>query len=112
MGERRRDRLHSEMNSPSDNFVVVTAASTLTVRQTTVQGDTTSGAMTTTLPPVAEARGKIFSFYFLTDNSADWTITDYGDETKFTDIVLDDAGDTALVYSDGSFWHKLETEGT
>ena len=93
----------------NDNFAALTAASTLTTRQRVVYGDTTDGIMTTTLPPVGDCAGLFFTFYFKTDGG-DWTITDFGDETKFADIVLDNAGDTVMLYSDGLHWNTLDAD--
>ncbi len=109
--ERGRDRIHKEMNSASDNFVIELTTGTLTIRETTVRGDSSAGAFTTTLPPVAEARGKLFSFRFITDNG-DWTITDYGDDAEFADLVFTATGDNALVYSDGTTWFTILSDLT
>lgn len=104
--------MHADQVILTDNFVETTAASTLTTLQRVVTGDTTAAAYTTKLPPVREAAGLMFFFYFKTDNVANWTVADYGDDPAFTHFVFDDAGDTGCCISDGFHWHKLESEGT
>ena len=109
MGERRRDRLHSEM---ADDFVVLLVASTLPVYQTNVHGDSSAGAMLTTLPPVAEAKGKIYNFLFTVDGG-DWTIDDYGDtHASFAILTLTAVGDHVSLTSDGTMWHVLHDTTT
>lgn len=105
------DILNKQQNggflSASDLHTVVTVASTINVRNRIVSGDSTLGAMLTTLPPVADCAGLFFTFHFATDGG-DWTIDDGGDDAAFTILTLADAGDKAMLYSDGFHWHTLE----
>lgn len=68
-----------------------------------------SGGITITLPNVSEAKGRFYSILaYDADNLNTITITDNDDsEYWLGDIVLDTAGDRALLYSDGLCWHPL-----
>lgn len=90
-----------------DQFVVKTATATLLLTETQVRADTTGGAITLTLPSVAEAKGLAFSFILETDGGTDLTIADADDSYNWTDLVCDDALDGFLVYSDGFVWWQL-----
>jgi len=71
--------------------------------------NTTSNAITATLPPVAEAAGMIFTFHLQTDGSSnDLTITDKGDETDFVDVVIKAVNRGGIVYSDGIHWFYFD----
>jgi hypothetical protein len=69
--------------------------------------DTTSNAITATLPPVAEAAGMIFTFQLQTDGGNDLTITDDGDDTDFVDVVIKAVNLSAVLISDGIHWFAL-----
>jgi len=72
--------------------------------------DHASGAITITLPPVSEARGR---FYAIVCRNADpvhtVTIEDFNDDSECWegDIVMDGKCDEQLMYSDGMKWHIL-----
>ena len=89
-----------------DQFVVKTAAATLTLLETQVRANTTAGAMAITLPSVAEAKGLTFSIILETDNG-DLTIQDADDSYNWSDLTCDDALDGYLLYSDGHVWWQL-----
>jgi len=63
-----------------------------------------------TLPPVAEAAGRIYSISLTTDGGYDVVISDYGDDASLTDITLDTVLDYAILYSDGYAWRVLASE--
>uniref|UniRef100_A0A6M3JTV1 Uncharacterized protein n=1 Tax=viral metagenome TaxID=1070528 RepID=A0A6M3JTV1_9ZZZZ len=97
-----------------DGFVLVTNADSpyqMTVRNSLVLCDTTDGAITVTLPPVAEAAGKIFTIGLDTDGGTDVTVTDYQTDSWYStdifDITMADAGDGNCLYSDGKAWWTL-----
>jgi len=73
----------------------------------------TTGPITITLPPVAEAKGR---FYTIIARDADGTntitITDKNDsECWANDIVLDNKCDRLFLYSDGLAWMPAFTGG-
>jgi len=70
--------------------------------------DTTSNAITATLPAVAEAAGMIFTFHLQTDGGNDLTITDAGDETDFVDVVIKAVNRGGIIYSDGIHWFYFD----
>lgn len=103
------DRYNEQMRavvSGDDRMVVKTAAATLKLYEQQVQADTTLGAMTITLPGVAEAKGLLFSIILETDNG-DLSIADADDSYNWSDLTCDGAKDGYLLYSDGLVWWEL-----
>lgn len=72
--------------------------------------DSTSGAITITLPPVTEAAGKLYSIICITYVNA-VTIADNDDSYSWADEAtsIAAAGDGALYYSDGFSWFNVST---
>ena len=67
-----------------------------------------SAATVITLPPVAEASGRLYSILARTATSANTvTIQDKGDSESWTDIVLVTDDNYAVMYSDGMKWYAL-----
>lgn len=75
--------------------------------------DVASGAITITLPPVADAKGRFYSFVCRNADGANTvTITDNDDsECWLGDIVFDGKCDRALLYSDGLCWQPMGNPG-
>lgn len=71
--------------------------------------DEYSGAITVTLPPVAEARGRLYSIIARDADVVNTiTITDKSDSECWEgDIVLSTKCDRALLYSDGLAWIQI-----
>ena len=90
-----------------DKFVVKTATATLELYENQVRADTTGGAITLTLPGVAEAKGLMFSIILETDGGTNLTIADADDSYNWADLTCDDATDGFLLYSDGHVWWQL-----
>jgi hypothetical protein len=73
-----------------------------------------TGAITITLPPVAEAKGR---FYGVIARDADATntitIEDNNNDSElwYKDIVMNNAGDRCLFYSDGLAWYPACSGG-
>lgn len=92
-----------------DKYVNPNADYAITVRDYVIRpsADAISGAITLTLPPVAEAKGR---FYSIIPRDADGTNTitveDNNDDSEMwlADIVMNNAGDRLLCYSDGLAW--------
>ena len=63
----RINRMNREVAGGDDKFAVKTAAATLALYEQQIRYDTTAGAMSVTLPPVAEAKGLEFSIILETD---------------------------------------------
>ena len=94
------------------NEFVTAAAITLDVYDQVVECDTTSNAITVTLPPVVEAKGKIYSIALITDGGNDVTIQDQDDSRNWDgDYTLADANDEYVLFSNGRKWHVLSTTG-
>lgn len=67
-----------------------------------------TGAITLTLPPVAEAKGRFYSIVARqADNVNTVTIVHRADSECWANIVLNGKCDKALLYSDGLCWHQL-----
>lgn len=94
-----------------DQFINPIANTSMTVRDQLVRpsANPTTGAITITLPPVAEAKGRMYSILARdADATNDVTITD-NDDTEYwvQDIVLDGPGQRVLLFSDGMVWHPF-----
>jgi len=94
-----------------DKYHDPTAAYTMTTRDYVMRpsANNITGAFILTLPPVAEAKGR---FYSILPRDADVvntiTITDQNDsECWLEDIVLRAPCQSALLYSDGLYWHAF-----
>lgn len=89
-----------------DKYTDPLASYQMTTRDYVVRPDATAGAMTLTLPPVAEAKGRFYSIvsrFASAQNTI--TITDKSDsECWIGDIVLNGKCDRVLLYSDGLTW--------
>ena len=72
-----------------------------------IDTDTVDGTFTVTLPPVAEAAGKMYSITLI-DAGGTVTIQDQDDSYDWNDIDDMDADDDAeLLYSDGLRWFEI-----
>jgi hypothetical protein len=78
----------------------------MTVRDYVVRLDATAKAITITLPGVTESAGRFYSILARAVGSNAVTITDKGDSESWTDVVLNEAGECCLLYSDGMVWHN------
>jgi len=108
------DRFNRQMRDlvPVDSGLVrKTATASLTLYEQVVLCDTTAGAITITLPGVAEAAGLIFSIALETDGGTNVTIQDRDESYGWSDLTLADAADKYLLYSDGHSWWTLASVG-
>lgn len=81
-----------------DFLVLVTTASTF--------------AMTITLPPVMEARGKIYVIKLVVSGGTEnCTVQDRDDTRTNLELSSTTAGDDLVLYSDGDEWHQLLKNG-
>lgn len=94
-----------DMIQQKPTLKTVAAAATLGANETAVL--VVNGAYTITLPKLAEAAGKIFSFSQPGSGTSDVTITDAGDDSVFTDQIIDAANETVVLYCDGIRWFAL-----
>ena len=120
--ESRLDRLHSEQ--VIDHYqgeTDVTSAITMSVNDFVVKADTSSAALTATLPNVGEARGKTYTIKLHTGAGSGGapnalTITTKGtapnkDACRWNgDIILNRPGAVAVLFSDGEEWHKIHVD--
>lgn len=64
-----------------------------------------TGAITITLPRVAEAKGRFYSILARdADGTNTITVQDQDDSELWSDITLNGPGDQVLLYSDGIHW--------
>lgn len=88
-----------------DKYVDPTTSYQMTTRDYVVRPNSTDGAMTITLPPVAECAGRWYSILVRTAVGA-ITVKDNDDSECWPgDIVLTTACDRLLLYSDGLTWY-------
>jgi len=92
-----------------DAFKDLTEATTLGVDAARVHGtvNTANDSWALTLPPVAEAAGRILSIYATVANSKTLTVQDQDDSVGWTDISLNADDEHVLLYSDGLRWHEI-----
>lgn len=98
-----------------DKYIDPAVDITMTTRDYVVRpsASNASNAITVTLPPVAEAKGRFYSILARQADAVNTiTITDNDDsECWLADIVLDGKCDKILLYSDGLCWHPLGAGG-
>jgi len=101
-----------EQTTVVDKSVFPNADYEMSVRDYVVRpsADGDSGAITITLPPVADAKGK---FYSIVCRNADATntvtIQDQDDSECWNgDFTMNGKCDALLLYSDGMFWHTVQ----
>ena len=81
---------------------------TMTTRDYVVRAIASSGTVTITLPPVAEAVGRFYSIIARTaSRTYPITIQDNDDSEGWIDMSLYADGDKAIFYSDGMAWINL-----
>ena len=69
-------------------------------------------ALTITLPSVASAKGRLYSFRMVArGGTSDATLQDLNGDAALTDITFNLAADAVLLYSDGFKWHALYSTG-
>jgi hypothetical protein len=72
------------------------------------QASGATGAFTIILPPVAEAKGRIYSFLCRdADVTNTVTLVHNGDSEGWSNIVMNATGEACLLYSDGVAWFTL-----
>lgn len=84
---------------------------TMTTRDYVLRPDSSAGAFTVTLPPVAEAKGRFYSI--ISRGGPSVTIQDNNSDSEcwLGNIVLNGKCDRCLLYSDGLAWHPLASPG-
>jgi hypothetical protein len=98
-----------------DKYINPVVDTQMTTRDYVVRpaADGDSGPITITLPPVAEAKGRLYSIIARNADAVNTiTIADRDDsECWGGDIVMDGKCDRALMYSDGLAWLALCNPG-
>lgn len=89
-----------------DKYVNPLVSYQMTTRDYVVRPDASAGAITITLPPVAEAKGRFYSIIpRVATGTNTVTIADKDDSECWTgDLVLNGKCDRVLLYSDGLAW--------
>jgi len=94
-----------------DKSVFPTDDYEMSVRDKVVRpsADGDSGAITITLPPVADAKGRFYSIVCRNaDATNSVTVEDQDDSECWNgDFTMNGKCDALLLYSDGMFWHVL-----
>jgi hypothetical protein len=89
---------------PSKNFVAPAVSYQMTPYDFVVRPDSSGGAITITLPPVAECQGRWYSILVRTAGN-NITVADKDDSECWPgDITLDTKCDRLLLFSDGLTW--------
>lgn len=98
-----------------DKYSEADAAYQMTVRDYVMRVSTVAAgvAFDLTLPPVTEARGRLYSIRMRARHGTkDITIKDRGDSEGWADLTLNLAADATILYSDGMMWHKMSSVGS
>ena len=100
----REDRFIGQ-DTVVDKYHAPLASYQMTTRDYVLRPDATAGAMTVTLPPVSEARGRFYSIVAeYASNTDTITITANGSEVWPGDVVLNEKARGEVFYSDGMKW--------
>jgi len=97
-----------EVVARPDRFLEVTAAATLTPEQQVVGVIINGASYTLKLPPVSKCQGREYAILVDVQTAHVLTISDFGDEALFTDIVLDTDNDSVVLRSTGTRWVIVE----
>lgn len=89
--------------------VTLAADTTLTLAQAIAKVDSTSAAITITLPSVAAAAGSSFFIIAPVGATNSVTVEDLNDDAGLTDIVLDANAEHVMLWSSGEAWFELIT---
>jgi len=110
--QREQDR--RELSRVVDKVNGITADDTLEGYEQIALVDTTSVAVTVTLPPVAIARGKRYNIYDVggNGNSNNITVEDNANDAGMTDITIAKDNGSCIVESDGRFWYTISSDLT
>jgi predicted PhzF superfamily epimerase YddE/YHI9 len=106
--------LQSQINDTKrlgrDSFIYVSAATTVEPWQQTIH-ITGSATFTITMPSVKEASGKWYALRADADFAGTATVA-APDAEGWSNLTANAANDSALLYSDGKFWHKAASVGS
>jgi len=108
------ERNSEQHNQVVDKYVNPIASYQMTVRDYVVRpsADGDTGAITITLPPVAEAKGRFYSIVVRNADAVNTiTIADKDDSECWPgDMTLNGKCDCVLLYSDGlKWWPQIQT---
>jgi len=100
---------HRDSQTVQDRFVSISADATLGVNENVAHVTGFIGAVAVTLPPVAQASGRVYAIKILDDASVNnITIQDQNESRSWADLTCSNAsGGKAVIYSDGESWHLL-----
>jgi len=102
------DRFAQHDKEVVDKFIDPAASVEMSTRDYVIRPSALTAPMIIVLPPVAEAKGRFYSFVVRAADAINTiTITDQDDSECWIDIVLNAKCDHILMYSDGLFWHAL-----
>ena len=104
MGAERYNRQMAEL-LPDSALVTKTADASLNIRETHIEVDSSSNTVAITLPPVAEAKGLIFTIYVKTYTSAVTVVAPLSED--FSTLTFNGAADGCVMFSDGKRWWTL-----
>ncbi len=106
------DNRFTQHQSVVDKYVNPAASYSMTTRDYVVRADATAGAMTITLPPVAEATGREYSILARVATSVKTvTVQDKNDSESWPgDYVLNANDDFVMLKSDGMKWSLVSAD--
>ena len=102
----RQVRIAEESN-PSYRKVPVTASYKMTVTDTVLKVDSSSGALTITLPPVSEVGELDYLIKMVGVTPAVVTIVDKGDSVAWSNRTLTTTTAAMIFASDGEQWYLM-----
>ena len=106
------EKLGAQHQEIVDTFHDPAASYQMTTRDYVVR-PSASAAITITLPPVSEARGRFYTILARAATRTNTiTITSKGDAEHGGDIILYVTGEKVLLYSDGLAWYNLSGGAT
>lgn len=100
---------HRDTFAVQDRFDSVSADAVMDVADNILHVTGFSGAVSITLPPVAQAAGQTYAVKVLDDASVNnVTVQDQDESRGWSDLACSNAsGGTLLLYSDGEEWHAI-----
>jgi len=99
---------------PAENVNRITATGSINVYDQVNIVDTSSGAVAVTLPSVAEAKGRLYSFIKIGGGTNALTLLTLSDDaptiTAVEALSMEDDNDGCVLYSDGISWWIMASQ--
>lgn len=105
-----RDVVEAQIYAQQNQPQYVSSAYSMKVHDYAVISDTSGGAFTITLPPVAEAKGKSYMISFGGSGTTTLTIQDLAGDAGYSDQTLNNLNEQLFLYSNGERWIEVIKE--